>query len=250
MNVKQAANVLELLEFFAAHQRPASLAEIAKHFDWPRSSTFNLLGTLAQRGYLYEPRPKAGYYPTPAWATLIGKIEQSQPMPKDMRALLEQLVADTGETAVLAAVSGSDALFVETVESPHSVRYAAPVGKRVPLHTTATGRTLLSQMRADERAGVLRKVAFEQYTPTTLMSAEEVEAEIALSVRRGWFQGNAEFTPELGGVCMALALGERRFALLVAGPMYRVSHRLPELAGHIRQRIDAYLAAHVHESGS
>ena len=159
-------------------------------------------------------------------------------------------MADTGETAVLAAVSGSDALFVETVESPHSVRYAAPVGKRVPLHTTATGRTLLSQMRADERAGVLRKVTFEQYTPTTLMSAEAVEAEIAQSTQRGWFQGNAEFTPELGGVSMALAFGERRFALLVAGPMYRVSHRLPELAVHIRQRIDAYLAEHAEESGS
>ena len=243
VNVKQAANVLELLEFFAAHQRPASLAEIAKHFDWPRSSTFNLLGTLAQRGYLYEPRPKAGYYPTPAWASLINRIEQAQPMPKDMLALLQQLVSDTGETAVLAAVSGSDALFVETVESPHSVRYAAPVGKRVPLHTTATGRTLLSQMRSDERAGVLRKASFDQYTDTTLMSAEAVEAEIALSIKRGWFQGNAEFTQDLGGVAMPLALGERRFAVLVAGPMYRVAHRIPDLAQTLRARLDVYVKA-------
>jgi DNA-binding IclR family transcriptional regulator len=52
VKVKQAANVLELLAFFAQHRRPASLAEIAKHFEWPRSSTFNLLGTLASRGFL------------------------------------------------------------------------------------------------------------------------------------------------------------------------------------------------------
>ncbi len=37
VNVKQAANVLDLIEFFAQHKRPAALAEIAKHFDWPRS---------------------------------------------------------------------------------------------------------------------------------------------------------------------------------------------------------------------
>lgn len=55
MNVKQAANVLDLLEFFARHKRPATLAEVAKAMEWPRSSTFNLLGTLASRGFLYEP---------------------------------------------------------------------------------------------------------------------------------------------------------------------------------------------------
>lgn len=58
MDVKQVVNALELIEFFATHRRPATLAEISKHFGWPRSSTFNLLGTLANRGYLYEPRAR------------------------------------------------------------------------------------------------------------------------------------------------------------------------------------------------
>ena len=125
VNVKQAANVLELIEFFAAHRRPATLAEIAKHFDWPRSSTFNLLGTLLSRGYLYEPRARGGYYPAPIWASLIAQIEEAQPIPQALHQLLEQLVEATGETAVLAAVSGSHALFVDAIESPHAIRYAA-----------------------------------------------------------------------------------------------------------------------------
>ena len=67
MIVRQAANVLEILEYFARTKRPATLAELASHFGWPRSSTFNLLTTLTEKGYLYEPRPRAGYYPTPRW---------------------------------------------------------------------------------------------------------------------------------------------------------------------------------------
>ena len=242
MNVKQAAYVLDLLEFFAAHQRPASLAEIAKHFGWPRSSTFNLLGTLTARGFLYEPRAKAGYYPAPVWAALVGQIEAAQPIPKDMRALLEVLVEETGETAVLAAASGAYALFVETVESPSSVRYAAPVGKRVPLHVTATGRALLSQMSVEERSSVLKRATFERHTDTTLMSAADVQAEIERSVARGWFQGNAEFTQDLAGVALPFELAERRFALLVAGPSFRVGTRLQALALTMRSRLDDYLA--------
>ena len=90
---------------------------------------------------------------------------------------------------------------------------------------------------------MLRKASFDQYTDTTLMSAEAVEAEIALSIKRGWFQGNAEFTQDLGGVAMPLALGERRFAVLVAGPMYRVAHRIPDLAQTLRARLDVYIKA-------
>jgi DNA-binding IclR family transcriptional regulator len=44
----------------------ATLAELADHFNWPRSGTFNLLTTLSEKGYLYELRPRAGYYPTRA----------------------------------------------------------------------------------------------------------------------------------------------------------------------------------------
>lgn len=246
MNVKQAAQVLDLLEYFATIQRPATLADIAKHFGWPRSSTFNLLGTLTHRGFLYEPKAKAGYYPAPVWAALIGKIEDAQPIPRDVRALLESLVEETGETAVLAVASGSYALFVETVESPHSVRYAAQPGKRVPMHLTATGRALLSQMSADERSSILKKSEFHRYTATTLMSVEEVEAEIELSRNRGWFLGNAEFTQDLGGLAMPLSFSDRNFALLIAGPSFRIDSRLEEIALTLRQRLDAYLTSQEH----
>jgi DNA-binding IclR family transcriptional regulator len=242
VNVKQAANVLELIEFFAAHRRPATLADIARHFDWPRSSTFNLLGTLIARGYLYEPRARDGYYPTPLWAVLVGQIEEAQPIPPELHRMLEQLVRDTGETAVLAAVSGMQALFVDAVESPSAVRYAARPGKRIPLHVTATGRALLSQMPLDDRTAILRKAVFEPYTATTLMSPEAVEDAIARSSELGWFEGNAEFTPDLGGVALPLGLPHRQFAVLVAGPMFRVHGRAEALVEIVRRACGDYLA--------
>lgn len=237
---KQAANVLELIEFFATHQRPASLAEIARHFGWPRSSTFSLLGTLTSRGYLYEPRAKAGYYPAPLLAHLVNQIEQAQPVPKDVHELLENLAGETGETAVLAAASGSHAVFVDTVESSCSVRYTAPVGKRVPLHLTATGRALLSQMDEKSRHALLKKASYMAHTDTTLLSAEAVEKEIQVSVQRGWFQGNAEYSADLGGVALAFPVDGRCFALLVAGPTSRVGHRLPELVATLQRHVEQY----------
>ena len=241
MNVKQAANVLELIEFFARHRRPATLAEVSRHFDWPRSSTFNLLGTLASRGYLYEPHSRGGYYPSPKWLALLQQIERAEPIPEALHAMLRSLVERTGETAVLAATSGAYAVFVDTVESPHAIRYIASPGKLVPLHVTATGRALLSLLTPADRASVLRRATFERYTPTTLMSVAAVEKEIQRSLQRGWFEGDAEFTADLSGVTLPLDLPHRHFAVLVAGPMFRVKARAEELATVIKAEVAAKL---------
>ncbi|MBE0549664.1 MAG: IclR family transcriptional regulator [Rubrivivax sp.] len=242
MNVKQIANVLELVEFFAEQRRPATLAEISKHFGWPRSSTFNLLGTLASRGYLYEPRARGGYYPSPKWMSLLQQIEQAEPIPEPFRKVLRALAERTGETAVLAGTSGTHAVFVDAIESSNAIRYTASPGKLVPLHVTATGRALLSLLTPADRAKVLRCATFERYTPSTLMSVAAVEQEIARSVQRGWFEGNAEFTADLGGVSIPLKLPHRHFALLVAGPMFRVKPRGSELAQIIMDEIRIHLA--------
>ena len=51
MSVHQAAKILDLLEYFARTQKPATLAQLSQDLGWPRSSTFSLLQALAERGF-------------------------------------------------------------------------------------------------------------------------------------------------------------------------------------------------------
>lgn len=237
MDVRQVVNALELLEFFAERGRPATLAEVSRHFDWPRSSTFNLLGTLVNRGYLYEPRARDGFYPSPSWLPLIQKIDRAAPIPTEWQDMLRVLCEATQETAVLAAISGMHAVYIATAESQQAIRYAAPVGKLVPIHATATGRALLSQLSEAERANILRRAVFERYTPTTLLSVHAVEQEIAQSLQRGHFEGAGEYTHDLGGVALPLQITGRHLALLIAGPMNRMQPRLVEICAAMRAEV-------------
>lgn len=242
MDVRQVNNLIDLMEFFAERGRPATLAEIAKHFNWPKSSTFNLLGTLSNRGYLYEPKAREGYYPAPGWLSLAEKIDRAALVPAALVQFIETLCEKTHETAVLAAISGSKVVFIVTKESPRAVRYAAPVGKIVPLCSTATGRALLSQLGEAERLTALRRANFEQYTATTLMSVDAVMQEIDRSVARGYFTGNGEYTADLGGLAMSVKFGERNLAVLVAGPVSRVQPRTAQIVQIMAQEISALMA--------
>jgi IclR family acetate operon transcriptional repressor len=241
MSVKQAAQVLDILEFFAQRQQPATLADVVDHFGWPRSSTFNLLVTLSDRGYLYEPRPRGGYYPTPVWAEVVEKVMSGQPTPPGLQGVLEELAEVSGETVVLAAQTGSNVVYIDSVESPHAVRYAAAPGKVVPLLASASGRALLAQRTPVERAAILRKAAFKAYTPYTLMSAEAVEAEIQLSLQRGWFENRSEYSEGLGSLALPVSVQGRSYAILIAGPYERICPRFESLAKQARAIVESRL---------
>ena len=242
---KQAAQVLELLEFFAERKRAATLADVTEHFGWPRSSAFNLLTMLAGRGYLYEPRPKGGYYPSPRWFSLAEQIRMAEPTPLELHETLHELVRMSGETVSLVAASGGIAVFVDVIESPHDVRYAAKIGKTVSLYSSATGRALLSLRSEAERERLLRKAVFVQYTDNTLMSADAVEREIRRSIRRGWFIGHCEISVGLCGVALPVPMADRHYAILVAGPADRMSNRYDELGTQARAIIADYLQIEV-----
>lgn len=241
MIVKQVACALQILELFAERKSPATLTEISDHFGWPRSSTFNLIETLREAGFLYELRHRAGYYPTPRLLTLAQAIVTDGPLSEGLKAMVARLAARTGETAILAAPSGTSAVFVEVIESRNPIRYFAEVGQRVPLYATSAGRAILGLLSPKERMAILQKTRFERFAPATLMTAEAVEADVQASLARGWFLNNNGYSPDLLGLAVPLPLTDRQLCLMVAGPAYRLAERVEELVVVVREEIDAYL---------
>jgi IclR family transcriptional regulator, acetate operon repressor len=238
MIVKQALYAFQILEFFADRKKPATLTEIADHFGWPRSSTFNLIETLSKSGLLYELKFRTGYYPTRRLLDLGREIVTDGPLSDRLKTMVSNVADRTGETVALAALSGLSAVFVEVVESRSLVRYAAKVGQRVPLHATSCGRAILSMIPPKERATLLRKSDYKQFAPDSLMTPEAVEADVQLSIKRGWFLNNNGYAPDLLGLAIPLPLTDRQLALMVAGPAFRTLGRLPELAEVLRSEID------------
>lgn len=229
MQVKQAANVVELLEYFARRGRPATLAEISDDLGWPRSSTFNLVGTLADLGFLYEPGARFGYYPGPRWLALAQSIAAAEPLPDAVVALAAEVAAETGETTAIGAPAGTSVLFLHVVESAHRIRYFAQVGDRVPIQASSAGRAILAQYGAQDRQSLYRRIDFGRFTETTPTSIDAVEAKLRRASDRGYHQSLSEFVPDLAGVAVPLPVGQRCMSLIVAGPTARCAERRPQI---------------------
>lgn len=237
MRVRQADNVLSILEFFAERRSPATVADLTAHFGWPRSSTFNIVATLIERGYLYEPRSRGAYYPTARWQAMAGAIAEADPVPVVLIRMLDRLAEEIGETVWIACAGGLDVVMLEVRESPQLIRYAARPGMRLPIHVTGSGQALMSLMGTAERDALLNRIRYVHYNRNTPMDADTVRAQIAASQARGWFMSASAYSSDLGGVALPVTLGGRHFAVTAAGPEARVLPRMAEIADILRRHI-------------
>src|SRR5690606_9269924 len=234
LRMRQVERMLDLMELFAVAREPLTLTEIARQLSMPKSSAFNLIDTLLARAILFETSPRAGYYPTRRLFTLMGDVMEGDTALRSVQEEQERLAARTDETALLAArdpQNVSRVVYVDVVESEAPIRYFARIGDKRPIFTTSSGKAILLTYPQAQRRRILEGFDYVRHRPGTASSADELEVALAKSEARGWCEDHAEFTPEVMGLAVPLRLGERRLGLAIAGPLYRMVGRRPELAG-------------------
>lgn len=234
MRVRQIDNVLDLFEIYARERSPLTLTALSQALGIPKSSTFNIIETLVSRGFLYETKPRGGYYPTQRLLALARSTRDGDPLTARLHGQLQALAAATGETAVLSAREQNDVVYVDVVESTAPIRYFAKVGERRPIHTTSSGKAILISYEPSERAGILQELRYFPDQLATSKGALELAADLDASIGRGWCEDIAESTPDVMGLGVPVVTGGRRFGLAVAGPVYRMQNNREALVAHLR----------------
>lgn len=238
MRVKQISNLFMLMELFARRQRPLAVAEIVTALNWPRSSVFNVVQTLVEEGYLYQPTARGGYSPTTRWMDLARSLVDSQPLPAAIHERLVTLMENTGETVFLAAAEGSSVIFLDVVEPAANIRFAANVGQRLPIHVTAAGKAILSQYPTAELNALLRRLRFD-FDQT--ISPESLKQDIECHRKNGWYTNMGRYAEGVAGVAVPFPYRDRRMAIALGGPVSRVEEHASDYGVLLRAAIQDLL---------
>ena len=222
MLVKQIANALDLIEYFGRTKQPKSMSEIAQAFNWPRSSTFNIVETLVERGYLFEPSRRGEFYPTMSLAALASEIGAASPLPAGTHDVLRDLTAKTGETICITGPVGVNVVMLDVSEPNTEIRYSTSVGVRLRVELSAAGYATLAQYPAGERDALLRKIDYTPLPDTPVMDAGRVLAALDAGRGRGWYEIHTLSDPGVMGLAVPLPMNGRRLALALGGPRPRV----------------------------
>ncbi len=223
--MKTADRTLEIFEAFAEAKKPLSLSEIARMIGSPVSSCHGLLRTLQKSGYMYTLDTRR-YYPTRRLSEVGNAIAMHDPIVERITAVLERLREDTGETILLGQRQDKQIMYLQVLESPQMIRYAAPVGAIKPLPSTAIGKAFLGEMTDDELAGFLAELAHPQVTESTITQPDQLLADIQRSRKRGYFVTRGENIPDVMAIARTCVMDGELLAIAVAGPMHRLEPKL------------------------
>ena len=224
--MKTADRTLEIFEAFAEAKKPLSLSEIARMIDSPVSSCHGLLRALQKSGYVYALDVRRRYYPTRRLFEVGSAIAMHDPIVERLASVLEKVREETGETILLGQRQHRQIIYLQVLESPQMIRYAAPVGAIRPLPSTAIGKAFLGEMTDEELARFLAELDHPQVTETTITNPEHLLADIRRSRKRGYFVTRGENIPDVMAIARTCVMDGELLAVAVAGPMHRLEPRL------------------------
>jgi IclR family transcriptional regulator, acetate operon repressor len=237
--MKTADRTLDIFEAFAEAKKPLSLSEIARMIDSPVSSCHALIRTLQKNGYMYALDVRRRYYPTRRLFEVSSAIATHDPIVERLTSVLNKLRDETGETILLGQRQDKQIIYLQVLESPLMIRYAAPVGAIKPLPSTAIGKAFLGEMTDEDLAHFFAELAHPQVTESTITNPDQLLADIQRARKRGYFVTRGENVPDVMAIARTCTLDGEQLAIAVAGPMHRLEPKLGSIGDALIQATGA-----------
>jgi DNA-binding IclR family transcriptional regulator len=221
-----------------------TISEIGRLLGVSRSTAYRLLNVLEHRGFVrQDPRTKAFSAGTTLLRVGLAAARRSD-IRGVLRPLLQQVVAEAGETAHLVVLDGSDAFYMDCVESSQMVRATSRVGTSLPAHVAAAGKVLLAAL-PEQRLDELLPGSLPAVTRRSKTSAASVRRELKQVAARGWALNDGESEVGLRAVAALVPSAETNLgldvAITVAGPSERMDERrIEEIAGTVTRLIAGF----------
>ena len=198
--VRAVLRVLDVLDYLRGRPEGAALPEIAAAIGLPKSSVFRYLATLEARRYVERDAT------TDAYRLGLALMLQTpvQVLARHARPYLEEIRDRFDETANLGIFDANRVLYIEILESAKVMRLASRSGDHDPLHSTALGKAVASQLGDEEIRRILRTEGMPRLTSKTLIEPSAYLDEVRIVRERGWAMDNGE--NEEGGRCLAVPI--------------------------------------------
>ena len=203
--------------------------EIARRTGINVSTISRILSTLASGG-LVEHVPATGRYRLGlAVVRLASAVHERLDIQALARPHLAELASRTRETATLSVPGEHEAVTLDFVQSPLSVRSVAEVGRTSAAHATAVGKVFLAH------GGALPGGTLPVFTERTIADPAVLEVEVARATERGWAEALGEREEDLNAVAAPVltAAGQLVAILGVQGPAVRFNPRAMRTAAEL-----------------
>lgn len=217
-----ADKVLRLLTAFEA-TGDATLTDLARLAELPKSTTHRLLATLQRYGLVERSGPSGYRLGLRAWQ-LGQRARPYQALARSAQPHLDALTAASGESSFLTVPEQTHAMCIAVTESPSLMRLTLRIGAHVPMHLGASNRILLAFLPPRDRDVVVRHVAEGEADRAAL------EEDLTRIRARGYVVTASQLTA--GTTAIAVPVLDQKGALIAGLSIGGPTDRFDETVAH------------------
>src|SRR5215468_8682774 len=246
-HVQSLTRGLSILEALAKAEGGLTLTDLGHRVQLPPSTTHRLLGTLERMGYVHQDGDlglwRVGLQAFTVGSTFLANRDFVAQSHSYMRRLMEQ----AGETANLAILDGTEAVFVAQVQCHEMMRTLVRLGSRVPLHASGVGKAIFAALPDEQIDALLKVRGLPRITENTIVAMETMWAALRVIRQRGYSFDDEEHARSTR--CVGAAIydehAEPLGAISIAGPSSRMADERIRHLGPVVAHIAEEFTRHV-----
>jgi len=191
--VQSVAKAFSVLRAFGPDLPELTITDIAARTGLDRGTSFRLLHTLRELGYVAAV-PNGKRFRLTLKCLELGYTPLSHANLKILsRPLLAELVADLVDAASLGMLDGPDVVYVERVQIEGNNRQLdRRIGSRTAIYATAIGQAILAFEPVEQQRAVLDMSERVKLSERTITDLDELLARLAAVRARGWARSDGE----------------------------------------------------------
>lgn len=218
-HVNALARGLGLLEQMAAQARPTTLNDFTAATGLPKSTLVRLLSVLSELEYAVrvddQPSYRLGHKVQRLATAYVSSLDLSVVADQHLRPVADE----TGQTANLGVLDGSQVLHICVAEPDRPLRFRQPPGARDWSYCTGLGKMLLSYVDSALLPACTPDEPFPAYTEQTITTVEQLGRELRRTRRRGYALDDNERGVGLRCVAVPILVDDECLAAIsVSGP--------------------------------
>lgn len=207
-----------------------SPSELSDALGIPRSTVYRLIEGMAAIDLVQTlPDGRAGL--SQRWLRLADAAQAAMQEWRLVRTVMREVTERTGCTTYLSVPSGDRSVCIDWVQGRAVEVLLLKPGRSLPLYAGAAGRGVLAALPDDECESYLAGAPFPAITPHTLVTADQLRADVERTRDQGFTVSHEDVTMGIGaiGVPVLDETGKRNGMLSLGSFVDELDRREEEL---------------------
>ncbi len=231
-NVRSVERALQLLNSFDDEHPERGISEISEAVGLHKATTHRILTTMLNLGFIERSEDGQKYRLGIQMIDLGFKVLRRMDLRTESIPFMNRFIEECDEAIDLSVLQNKEVLYIEVLQSHHTLTIAATVGQRLPTHSTASGKLFLAFMPEKEQQLILEE-KLRSYTKNTVTSHEKLMLELKKIQKEGYSTDFEEYEEGIRAVAAPIRnyAGNVIAAISVPGPVSRMSEeRMRQIA--------------------